>query len=590
MNVSNGCRFGWQQNGVATDSNIEVDNGNRQQGKVVRKYGFIDAMDIDESDEEVEMQMEPVLKKQKVYKLSFAELQLNQYEQQCRARLDLVTKEWNDYMQIVKDKVQQQAQELAYKHGEHIMQQREKYLGLKDNQEAIDKQRQLQEMLRQRQLKNEQQSQNMIKALQQQQQRQRQEEERLRQQKELQLQRQRQQEEFLRKQQEEKERQKNQEIEALKKKDEEEKNKLLQAQQQKELLEKQRQEQERLQKEEKEKILQKQNQENARSPLVSQVVKRRETNFLALVSCQSALEEEERGATILKNAREQISDWSKNNSRVKTSINKAMTKEVSQISGTMQQVRKKTLDILNLLGSYAGVARICGYVQLANKIILQCESQVARLPTYVFPLAEVAATLGVSYPDFLVILLALLREKCILTVPKAFAFVKGNIGEESKIEYFLKMGYQMKKVLTENGWVEQLESSDEYIDRTMGYMRLIGALMQASNRDNRYGIENAWRWLARSLNCLPLNRATASSIYSVLQVSGYELNQRYKRQFQKLLQAVQEELVPKLQARKDSELSAIISNIKTFCHTREYQKPPQGKNMPLRDESQIIRA
>lgn len=40
---------------------------------------------------------------------------------------------------------------------------------------------------------------------------------------------------------------------------------------------------------------------------------------------------------------------------------------------------------------------------------------------------------------------------------------------------------------------------------------------------NRFGVSQAWSWLARCLNCLPADRYTAKALVAVLRVAGFAL-------------------------------------------------------------------
>ena len=66
-----------------------------------------------------------------------------------------------------------------------------------------------------------------------------------------------------------------------------------------------------------------------------------------------------------------------------------MAKHLLQISATNSQVRQKTADMLQLLRQLQEPQQSYCLLQICNKILLQCESQVTKLPSFAFPFAEV---------------------------------------------------------------------------------------------------------------------------------------------------------------------------------------------------------
>jgi len=99
--------------------------------------------------------------------------------------------------------------------------------------------------------------------------------------------------------------------------------------------------------------------------------------------------------------------------------------------------------------------------------------------------------LCLQFPQVMDILLAEFHKACIYTVPKHI-------------------------VNSQSAW-----DSDAY-ERLDSIMRLYGALVQTDirvgNATNVHGIEHGWAWLARFLNKIPANRATATALNSFLQV------------------------------------------------------------------------
>lgn len=102
------------------------------------------------------------------------------------------------------------------------------------------------------------------------------------------------------------------------------------------------------------------------------------------------------------------------------SIDKALTLAVQQISGTRDQVAAKARELVALIAQLDAQDPACGQYarrQLASKLATQCDAQVARLPAFAFPLAEVAAQVAVRVRGFEAALCGVLLEKCALLGP-----------------------------------------------------------------------------------------------------------------------------------------------------------------------------
>jgi hypothetical protein len=103
--------------------------------------------------------------------------------------------------------------------------------------------------------------------------------------------------------------------------------------------------------------------------------------------------------------------------RERRKLDKFITLNVQQISGTQQQVTAKARALTGFLRSLEGAPRAYAMLQLAGRIISQCECQVALNHTFAFPLAQVSASVAAAHPDFVPILLAKLhhvRSPCLV--------------------------------------------------------------------------------------------------------------------------------------------------------------------------------
>ena len=73
------------------------------------------------------------------------------------------------------------------------------------------------------------------------------------------------------------------------------------------------------------------------------------------------------------------------------------------------QVAAKSGVLSQFLGSLAPAPGAYARLQLAARLVAQCECQVALSHAFAFPLAEVAAAVAAAHPDFLPLLLAKLH-------------------------------------------------------------------------------------------------------------------------------------------------------------------------------------
>ena len=102
-------------------------------------------------------------------------------------------------------------------------------------------------------------------------------------------------------------------------------------------------------------------------------------------------------------------------------------------------------------------------------------------------------------------------------------------------------------------------------------------------------LSHAWIWLARMLNHLPIKRLHISALEVFLKVAGFRLHQCYRRQFEKLLVAVNTEYIPKMQQLNDADARAATTRLATYIQSQEFLKPPEGREMPEDDESSYRR-
>jgi hypothetical protein len=300
-----------------------------------------------------------------------------------------------------------------------------------------------------------------------------------------------------------------------------------------------------------------------------------------------------------------------------------------------------------------GGARLLVCLALASRLLAQCEGQVATIPSFAFPLAAVAVQVGCRVPGFLDLLLARLQRACPMLVPRWSAYTRscaerGLTGEDHR----RAIGY--KEVPWVGGDApppprpgadppSRLETSDEFTARQGGYVAFYAAVLQydvdpragcpdaarllnaggggggggvfgarprgggaaaaaapapppplppaelAALRDT-HGLAGAWAYAARLLNHVPASRTSAAALMAFLNAGGSAMHARYGGQFVKMLHSLYDAFLPDLAAHGDPDARAVGARLRTYLERAQYASVPEGRELPLQDESSYTRA
>lgn len=115
--------------------------------------------------------------------------------------------------------------------------------------------------------------------------------------------------------------------------------------------------------------------------------------------------------------------------------------------------------------------------------------------------------------------------------------------------YFSSLGYKVT-----NGVVEK---QDQFTKRMAGLCKLYGSCLISSavgGADNTsLNIDNAWSWLARTVNLQPRPAITATMLESMILVCGARLLAVYGRQAAKLLNVLQTGFMPQIRSVTDQD-------------------------------------
>ena len=262
---------------------------------------------------------------------------------------------------------------------------------------------------------------------------------------------------------------------------------------------------------------------------------------------------------------------------------------MQQIAATRKQIEQKAADVAQFLHSLPNdPQRTYALVSLAKRILTQCDSQVSKLNRFAFALAEVAVRVAAFDRRFGVLLVALLHESCVLAVPKYYPFVEGRYASDE--EYFKLMGYVKAE---EQGDAPpdnpKLENTDNFCLRLRGFMLFYASYAQADHARHPHGLPAAWAWLSRLLNKVPPNRFSATALEAFLKHAGFAMHAAYGRQFGKLLDVVDREFLPSLEAKDDADARPVVSRTRTYLNERGFLNPPEGREMPVTDTSSTTR-
>ena len=151
------------------------------------------------------------------------------------------------------------------------------------------------------------------------------------------------------------------------------------------------------------------------------------------------------------------------------------------------------------------------------------------------------------------------------------------VARASDEEYFKLMGYVKAE---EQGdappETPKLENTDTFCLRLRGFMLFYASYAQADHARHPHGLPAAWAWLSRLLNKVPPNRFSATALEAFLKHAGFAMHAAYGRQFGKLLDAVDREFLPSLEAKDDADARPVARRTRTYLNERGFLNPPRG--------------
>jgi len=193
---------------------------------------------------------------------------------------------------------------------------------------------------------------------------------------------------------------------------------------------------------------------------------------------------------------------------------------------------------------------------VAKMLVRKGEEQVTSKHDSAFPIAAVAVGLWAEFPLVGELILAHLQAKCPYILPLYSPRREG----QSSADYHKTLGY----IVEEDGTIEE---QDKFLRRMSGLMRfycacIVSASPKGSSAPHPHGLEQAWMWLARTMNLDPQPDVTAAVIHDMLSVCGSSLFTHYRLQFAKMLQVLLKDYLPKL--KMVSVTSATVGRLEIF--------------------------
>lgn len=245
-----------------------------------------------------------------------------------------------------------------------------------------------------------------------------------------------------------------------------------------------------------------------------------------------------------------------------------VNKRVSQICSAKSQVFQVIRELLNICNQAwqkhgSDLLHYCLDL-IALKMMEQAETQIAIHTPSAFPTAQVCVDLGGIQPVFMSVLLSHIFERCIYAVPRYIPRQPG----QTEAAYRLALGYARED-----------EPEQAYRDRMCGIVALYGAIMQTrpmrKGLPHTHDLGHAWTWLASILNMTP-RPITPPILCSFLEVAGYEISQRYPKDFPSLMEYLQSVYIPRLPA----ECVAAQTRLELYLEEVRKRKftpgPPEG--------------
>eukprot|EP00397_Hematodinium_sp_SG-2012_P007377 GEMP01007422.1.p1 GENE.GEMP01007422.1~~GEMP01007422.1.p1 ORF type:complete len:548 (+),score=161.27 GEMP01007422.1:109-1752(+) len=186
-----------------------------------------------------------------------------------------------------------------------------------------------------------------------------------------------------------------------------------------------------------------------------------------------------------------------------------------------------------------------------------------------WPVSHVCARLFAKYPSVYDLFRGIMYKSCRYLVPHYAEYCA------DAAQYCLSRGQK-------DG-----EDEEAFLKRMVGYMRLWFGIMVL-----RQDFTKLWQWWTRILN-QKARRETPSLIVVALEISGESMQQRFGRQWKKLVGCIQHQFLPsagELQKKQPALISAVIPRVEKWVADYNAGRrcpPPPGKDIQAVEESAL---
>ncbi|KAG5578481.1 hypothetical protein H5410_058615 [Solanum commersonii] len=244
-----------------------------------------------------------------------------------------------------------------------------------------------------------------------------------------------------------------------------------------------------------------------------------------------------------------------------------IARRIRTITGSKENVRVKADELIKLI-SGSTCPQSISIAMFAQKVVSLCVKPTGSFNSAVYAYGRVIVHVTSKVPLAMEILIAELNKVCIYTVPKYIIYSEAAF--QTKEAYYKAIRYA-----EEDG---KIESTDSYVDRLSGCMKLYGALVQTEvdGCQNLHGLREGWAWIARFLNVFPANLYTAAALQAFLEMAGFALHKRYKTQFRKLLDIIARDFLTALKDRGDAKLIKVIVSLRSYIESNQFLNEPEG--------------
>lgn len=266
-------------------------------------------------------------------------------------------------------------------------------------------------------------------------------------------------------------------------------------------------------------------------------------------------------------------------------IKKQINLMVNQIAASVKQVSTKVTNLIAVLKNAKEGGGVAGesfaMKEISQRLVSESDGSVALNRTAAFAVGAVIVGISASVEDpsrMRDVFLGAFYKHCMYTIP---AYPRKHKGETTG-DYRLRIGYKDE------------ETPESYMERSCGCISLFAAVLQTDkllgpaqrwqNVSNPFSLDIGWTWLARIAN-REQRAITPAITFAFLEIAGYIMSRKYRRQFSKMMAIVQQAVVlkaaksapPGPTSRMDSMLEDFISDGCVF------RIPPVGRELPATD-------